>query len=61
VRTIVEQAEETATRILMAHREELKKIAERLLEKETIDGEEIDALIADTEGPKEPSSEPAAV
>ena len=61
VRAIVEKAEETATRILVAHRAELKKIAERLLEKETIDGEEIDAIIADTEGPKEPTTEPASV
>ncbi len=61
VRKVLEKAEETATRILTAHRAELNKVAAMLLDKETINGAEIDKIIAETEGPKEPSSEPATI
>ncbi len=61
VRKILETAEETATRILSAHRAELDKVTKLLLEKETIDGKEIDEIIAEIQGPKEPASKSATV
>ncbi|MFQ5606674.1 MAG: ATP-dependent zinc metalloprotease FtsH [Candidatus Zixiibacteriota bacterium] len=53
VRKIIEKAEGTATRILTEHRTSLEKLSRALLEKETIDGSEIDSIIEETEGPKE--------
>ncbi|UCD17539.1 MAG: ATP-dependent zinc metalloprotease FtsH [Candidatus Zixiibacteriota bacterium] len=45
VRAIVEKAEKRAFDILAEHRDELNKVAKRLLEKEVLDGHEIDMLI----------------
>ncbi len=45
VRHIVEKAERRAYTILTEHRDSLDKVAERLLEKEVLDGHEIDELI----------------
>ncbi len=45
VRGIVERAEATAVRILTDNRDKLAKLAAALLEKEVIDGHEIDAII----------------
>ena len=61
VRVILERAEALATRILGEHREVLDKVARLLLDKEIINGEEIDEIIAETEGPRTlaPSPVPA--
>jgi cell division protease FtsH len=48
VRRIVEEAYETAKRILQEHEDLLHKIAETLIDKETLDGKEIDAIITAT-------------
>ena len=48
VRRIVDEAYETAKRILQEHEDLLHKIAETLVEKETLDGKEIDAIIEAT-------------
>ncbi|UCG14555.1 MAG: cell division protein FtsH, partial [Deltaproteobacteria bacterium] len=45
VRRIVDEAYGTAKRILSEHQDLLHKIAETLIEKETLDGKEIDAII----------------
>ena len=45
VRRIVEEAHSTARRILQEHEDLLHKIAETLVEKETLEGKEIDAII----------------
>jgi len=59
VRSIVEKAEKTAYDILTRHRHELDIVAKALLEKEVLDGHQIDVLIGRT-GPEEiPSLEPA--
>ncbi|MCH9030865.1 MAG: ATP-dependent zinc metalloprotease FtsH [candidate division Zixibacteria bacterium] len=60
LRKIIETAEATATRIVTEHRAVLDKIAAELLEKEIIDGADIDKIIAETEGPKEPQSKPVS-
>ncbi|HSG99387.1 MAG TPA: cell division protein FtsH, partial [candidate division Zixibacteria bacterium] len=61
VRAIVEKAEATATRILTDHRTALERLARTLLEKEIVDGDEIDEIIADAGGLPEPAPEPANV
>ena len=48
VRRIVDEAYETAKKILQEHEDLLHKIAETLVEKETLDGKEIDAIIEAT-------------
>ena len=48
VRRIVEEAYETAKSILQEHEDLLHKIAETLIDKETLGGKEIDAIIAAT-------------
>ncbi len=48
VRRIVEEAYETAKSILQEHEDLLHKIAETLIDKETLDGKEIDAIIVAT-------------
>jgi cell division protease FtsH len=48
VRRIVEEAYDTARRILQEHEDLLHKIAETLIDKETLDGKEIDAIIVAT-------------
>jgi cell division protease FtsH len=45
VRLIVDEAYTTAKKILQDHEDLLHTIAERLIEKETLDGKEIDAII----------------
>ncbi len=55
VRTLIEKAHETAKRILTEHSNLLKAIAERLLEKETIDADEFEAFFT---GPKQPATVP---
>ncbi len=45
VRAILEKAENTATEILTKNRDKLDKLAEALLEKEVLDGHEIDVII----------------
>jgi cell division protease FtsH len=45
IRRIIEQAERTATKILTDNRDKLEKLAMALLEKEVVDGHEIDAII----------------
>jgi ATP-dependent metalloprotease FtsH len=50
VKTIVESAYRKATEILKEHQPALNKIAATLLEKENLDGEEVDAIIKETLG-----------
>ena len=45
VRAIVENAEATATRILSENRHSLEKLAKALLEREVIDGKELDEIV----------------
>lgn len=45
VRRIVEEAYDTAKKILQEHEDLLHKIAETLIDKETLDGKQIDAII----------------
>jgi cell division protease FtsH len=45
IRRVVDEAYETATAILTAHREELDKISLLLIDKETIDREQFEALV----------------
>lgn len=60
VRKIIEKAENTATRILTANRKALELLASALLERETIEGHEIDEFIGESKGPKQEVSEPAS-
>jgi cell division protease FtsH len=46
VRRIVTEGYQTAHKVLSAHVDQLKNIAEALLEHETIDGEDIDKVLA---------------
>jgi cell division protease FtsH len=48
VRLIVDEAYNTAKKILQEHEDLLHKISETLVEKETLDGKEIDAIIDET-------------
>jgi cell division protease FtsH len=48
VRRIVEEAYETAKRILQEHEDLLHKIAQTLIDKETLNGKEIDAILVAT-------------
>lgn len=50
VRAIVENAESTATRILSENRDSLEKLAKALLEKEVIDGKELDEIVDGGDG-----------
>jgi cell division protease FtsH len=61
VRHIVEEAEARARSILGEHLEDLKKVAEALLEYETLSGEEVKALLRGESifRPEEPPSSPA--
>jgi cell division protease FtsH len=45
IRTLVEEGVETARRLIAENREVLDKMAEALLERETLDAEEIDAIV----------------
>ena len=52
VRNIVETAHENAKKIILEHREDVELIAEALLEHETLNGEEIDYLLANRKMPE---------
>ena len=58
VRLIVEEALERARRLLEKHRDALDRIAQRLIEAETLEGGELEALLNQA-GPHEPISEVA--
>ena len=58
VRAIVEKAEKTATDILTKNRDNLDKLAMALLEKEVLDGSEIDAIINGSGSDEVPKEEP---
>jgi cell division protease FtsH len=62
VRGIVHEAYERAKEVLSSYREQLDRIAQRLIEIETLDANEFIALFEGTEGkgPKSPQSPPAA-
>ena len=62
VRGIVHEAYERAKEVLTRYREQLDRIAQRLIEIETLDANEFVALFEGTEGegPKSPQSPPAA-
>jgi cell division protease FtsH len=46
IRRVIDEAHSAATRILMEHREDLDKVSLLLIERETIDREEFEALLA---------------
>ncbi len=48
---IIETAHKNATKLLVDNRDKLNRLAEVLLERETIDGDEIAAIVNDTEMP----------
>jgi cell division protease FtsH len=64
IRRIIEEAHETATRVLTEHIEELHRISMILIERETIDKDQFERLIAgeseDAVFPEEAPSAPAA-
>jgi cell division protease FtsH len=45
IRALIEEAEETARRVLKERSDDLEKIAQALLEYETLSGKEVDALL----------------
>lgn len=59
VLAIVEKAEKTATDILTKNRNNLDKLAAALLEKEVLDGSEIDAIVNGTDSDEVKKEEPA--
>jgi cell division protease FtsH len=59
VRAIVEKAEKIATEILTKNRDNLDKLAAALLEKEVLDGSQIDAIINGTDSDEVLKEEPA--
>jgi cell division protease FtsH len=60
IRRIVDEANERAYAILRANRDLLDRVAEALLERETISGEELDLLIQGKPLPEPPKDEPPA-
>jgi cell division protease FtsH len=61
VRGIVHEAYERAKEVLVQHREELDRIAQKLMEVETLDADEFVALFEGTDGePETPPSPPSA-
>jgi cell division protease FtsH len=58
VRQIVENAEKSALELLGSHIDLLRKIAETLLDRETLDGEELDRIIEGEELEESPSPVP---
>jgi cell division protease FtsH len=46
IRRVIDDAHSTATRILMEHRSDLDKISQLLIERETIDRDEFEAILA---------------
>jgi cell division protease FtsH len=60
VRTIVDEAYQTAHRVLEEHRDKLHLLAETLMEKETMGREEFTALMEGTPPPPPPRSAPRA-
>ncbi|HAX90676.1 MAG TPA: cell division protein FtsH, partial [Rhodospirillaceae bacterium] len=61
VRRLIEQGEAKAREILIAHKEDLKKVSEALLEYETLSGEEVMALVrGENLDRKDPATKPPA-
>jgi cell division protease FtsH len=58
VRAFIESAEDKARDILRANIERLHKLAQALLEREIIDGSEVDVIIGESEGDAEPVEPP---
>jgi cell division protease FtsH len=56
VRRIVEEARSTAARVLAERREALRLLAERLIVEETIDGAQLERLLAPVQAPAPPLS-----
>ncbi|MCK4595628.1 cell division protein FtsH, partial [candidate division WOR-3 bacterium] len=50
IRRFVEEAERTARDIVKKHKKVLKKMVEKLLEKEVLTGEELDTIVIEVEG-----------
>ena len=59
IRRFIEQAEETARRILKGNMDKLHKLAKTLLEKEVMDSHEVDEIISARPGDAEPVINPA--
>ena len=59
VRNFIENAEVTAKEILSKHIDKLHKLSQRLLEKEIVDGAEVDEIIGRSSGEAEPVEKPA--
>ena len=58
IRRFIDEAEATARRILSRHIDKLHELANRLLEKEIVDGAEVDEIIGRASGDAEPVEEP---
>ena len=54
IKRYVTEAHETATKVIKKHKKEFIKLAEALLEYETLSGDEIKALLDDDTKPKRP-------
>ena len=57
VSRLLREAQERATTLLTAHRKELDKVVELLLEEETIDGSQLREIMAGSDGKKAPAVE----
>ncbi|MBN1862272.1 MAG: ATP-dependent zinc metalloprotease FtsH [Dehalococcoidales bacterium] len=51
VHKLIEHASQTATKILNEHKDKLIKIAQELIAKETLEGDELEAILSDTPPP----------
>jgi cell division protease FtsH len=59
IRGFIETAEKTASKIVSGNLDKLHKLAAALLEREIIDGREVDEIIGRTGGSFEPAATPA--
>jgi cell division protease FtsH len=63
VARLLREAEDTATKLLRGHRETLDRVISLLLERETIDGSDLAAIVGAAPGPadREPAGAPLAL
>ena len=54
VATLLRQAEDRATRMLSEHRDALERLTELLLERETVDGTDVDEALGRIPGQRQP-------
>jgi cell division protease FtsH len=61
VRRIVDEAHQRCRQVLASHRDKLTELAERLVEVETMEGDELTRLLGPAEGRKIPELEPQPI